>query len=394
MNPLLCLALCLPAPLAPAPLAPAPLEIPLRFVANQLRLEAKIDGRGPVELILDTGMPMGGVLLFEGERVAALGLADTGQRVAVGGGGSEHQSTQALLSDSLALELGPLSVPKSRALVMPRPEGFPPGIDGVIGGELFFHYVVRIDLDRQRLVLSDPAGWSPPEGACSVPLVRQEGMVFVDLRVAVGAGEPVAARVVVDTGAGHALSLNTREDGTLAPPANALAMPLGRGVAGVLLGQAGRARRVELGSFAFDEVVVAFPGAEHRRPGGGDSHDGNLGEGILKRFNVTFDYAGKRMLLEKARGFGEPFETDMAGLALDWQPDSTLKVRSVLPDSPAAAAQLREGDVLLAIDGQTTSALGEDRVRKSFLVHGAELRLSIRRGGETLEKKVRLKRLV
>jgi PDZ domain/Aspartyl protease len=387
MIPALLLAMALQAPATP-------LEIPLRFVANEVRLEATINGHGPFQLILDTGMPTPGVLLFESERVQALGLEDTGQRVRVGGGGSEEQTTQALLVQGLALALGPLSIPKTGGIVMPKPEGFPPAVDGVIGAELFFHYVVRIDLDRQRLVLSEPAGWAPPEGACSVPLVRQGGMVFVDLRVAVGAGEPATARVVVDIGAAHALSLNRREDGTFAPPADAIDMPLGRGIQGVLQGQAGRVRRVELGSFAFDGVVVSFPGAAHQRPGGGDFHDGNLGAGILKRFNVTFDYAGERMLLEKSKRFAEPFDAEMAGLEFDWQPDSSLKVRTVLPRSPGAAADVREGDILLSIDGQPTSALAEDGVHKALLVDGAEIKLVLRRGSEQLEKKLRLKRLL
>jgi hypothetical protein len=387
MIPALLLALLLPV-------RSAPLEIPLRFVVNQVRLEATIDGHGPFVLILDTGMPTPGVLLFESERVSALGLADTGRRIEVAGGGSEHQTTQALMAEGLALALGPLAIPKTGAIVMPKPEGFPPGVDGVIGGELFFHYVVRIDMDRKCLVLSEPEGWKPPEGACSVPLVRQGGMVFVDLRVAVGAGEPASARVVVDTGAGHALSLNHKQGGAFDPPANAIDMPLGRGIEGMLLGKAGRARRVELGSFAFESVLVSFPGEAHQRPGGADFHDGNLGEGILKRFNATFDFAGERMLLEKSKGFDEPFETEMAGLAFDWQPDSTLKVHSILPRSPGAAAEVREGDVLLAIDGQSTSSLGEEGVRQALQVDGAEIRLTLRRGSEQLEKKIRLRRLL
>jgi hypothetical protein len=369
-------------------------RIPFQFVANQVRLEATLNGSSPLHLILDTGMPIPGVLLFENERVRALKLADSGARVRVAGAGQAGKGSDALLADGVALALGPLSVPGTRALVIPQPEGFPPGVDGVIGGELFFRYVVRIDMDQKVLVLSKPEGWSPTAGVCSIPLVREGGSVFVDLRVAVGSEEPVPARVVVDIGAGHALSLNGQAGAGFAAPAGAVDMPLGRGVSGPVLGKNGRVRRVELGEFAFESVVVGFPVEEQQRPGGADHHDGNLGEGILKRFNLTFDYAGKRLLLEKAQGFAEPFEVEMSGLALDWQPDATLLVRGVLPRSPAAAAEIREGDRLLAIDGRPTSALGEDGLRKALLAEGKELRLSIRRGDERIEKLVRLKRIV
>ncbi len=368
--------------------------VPLRFLANQVRLSATINGRGPFDLVLDTGMPIAGVLLFEGERTNALGLADSGAQVQVAGAGGEGKPANALMASGVGLGLGPLSIRDTRALVMPRPEGFSPAVDGVIGGALFFHYVVRIDLDRRQLVLSDPQGWTPPQGVASVPLFDEGGKVFADVRVAVGAEEPLPARVVVDIGAGHALSLNGTAGGRFDAPASAIRRPLGRGVSGVLSGSAGRVRRVEIGSFAFDGVVVAFPDRAFQHPGGGDFHDGNLGEELLRRFNLTFDYAGKRMLLERSQAFGEPFEIEMAGLAYDWQPDSTLRVRSVLPNSPAAASQVQEGDLLLAIDGTDVRDLGEDGVHKALRTDGAERRLTLRRGAETLERTLRLKRLV
>lgn len=371
-----------------------PVNIPFRFVANQVRLEARINGRGPLQLVLDTGMPIPGVLLFESERVSKLELAKTGRKVAVAGAGGEGQPSQALMADGVDVAIGPLSITKTRALVVERPKGFPPGIDGVIGGALFFNFVVRIDMDNQSLQLSESKGGSPPDNVASVPLVHERGMIFADLKVAVGAQPPVPARVVVDLGAGHALSLNNRAGGKFAPPANAIEMPLGRGVSGVLHGRMGRVRRIELGGFAFENVVVAFPGEAHQRPGGRDFEEGNLGNELLKRFNVTFDYAGKRMLLEKSQRYEEPFDVPMAGIDLEWRPDSTLEVREVLPNSPAAVAGIVKGDILVAIDGVPTSTLGEEGLRKTLIGDGAERALTLKRGTQTTEKQLRLKRLV
>lgn len=370
------------------------LRIPFRFVGNQVRLDATINGAGPFHLILDTGMPIPGVLLLENERVKGLHLQDSGGRVPVAGAGGEGASGEAVMASGLSIELGDLKLEKSSALVTPRPRGFPSTIDGVIGGSLFFDYVVRIDREHERLDLLRPGTWTPPEGASIVPLDRQDGKIFVDVKVAVGDEEPVAAHVVIDTGAGHAISLNAREDGRFAPPKGSIDSSLGRGMKGVVLGKSGRVRRIELGSFAFENVVAAFPIDKYQRPGGADFHDGNLGEEILKRFTVTFDYAGKRMALEKGKGFDEAFEHEMLGCDLEWEENGAMAVHDVMPNSPAASAGIEDGDRVLAIDGRALDALGESGVRKALIADGKEVRITLKRGTETLEKKVRLKRLV
>jgi hypothetical protein len=374
--------------------SPRTWRIPMRFTGNQIRLDATINGSGPFHLVLDTGMPIPGVLLLESERVSGLHLESGGQRVRVAGAGDEDASKEALMASGVSVEMGDWKLEKSSALVVPRPRGFPPGMDGVIGGALFFDYVVRIDRENERLDLLQPGTWTPPEGASIVPLDRQGGMIFTDVKVAVGAEEPSVAHVVIDIGAGHAISLNAREDGRFAPPAGSIDSPLGRGMNGVVLGKSGRLRRLELGSFAFENVVAAFPLEKHQRPGGADFKDGNLGEEILKRFTVTFDYAGKRMALEKGKGFDEAFEHEMLGCSLEWEDDGSVTVHDVMPNTPAASAGFADGDHVLSIDGRGVDAIGETGLRKALIVDGAEVRIALKRGTVTLETRVRLKRLV
>ncbi|MBI3844004.1 MAG: aspartyl protease family protein [Planctomycetes bacterium] len=368
--------------------------VPLRWVANQVRLDAMVNGRGPFQLILDTGMPAPGILLFRSERVDALRLGDTGGRAPLAGAGGSGQSYEAVVGSEVSLTLGELKLSKVSAMVLKERSGLPPSVDGIIGGALFFRFVVVLDVDRGRLELTEPKSWSPPADACVVPLHLVQGSAFVPVRIAVGSAEPIAAEVVVDLGAGHAVSLNTRASGALAPPAAAIDAPLGRGLSGVVNGRVGRVRRLEIGSFAFDQVIASFPVAEHRNPGGFDFRDGNLGAGILKRFKVGFDYASRRMVLEKGARFADPFEFDMSGIALDWRGDGTVSIRSVLPGSPAATAGVEPGDRLLEIDGRRLDDVGEDGIGRALRVDGAEVVLKVGRGVEALVKRVRLRRLV
>jgi hypothetical protein len=369
-------------------------RIPFHFVSDEIRIDAVVAGAGPFHLILDTGMPIPGVLLFQSPRVDALGLADSGGNVQVAGAGGEGAGSPAKRATGVAIALGPLEIPKTSVLVIEQPTGFPPGIDGIVGGELFFNYVVRVNMDESRLELSPSGSWAPPKGACVVPIERVGGKIFVEMRVAVGAEAAIPAQVVVDIGAGHALSLNTHEDGRFAPPPGAIEASLGRGASGVLLGKVGRVRRVELGTFALENVVTSFPSEKHQKAAGEDYRDGNLGEEILRRFDVTFDYAGNRMVLEKAHGFGEPFEHEMAGLGFDWGKDESLLVSEVLPGSPAATAGIQVGDRVMSIDGRAMTGVSDHGLHKTLTVDGADVRMSLMRAKETLEKTIRLRRLL
>jgi hypothetical protein len=372
-----------------------PKRIPFHFESNEIRIDATVAGAGPFHLILDTGMPVPGVLLFRNPRVDALALGDSGAVVRVAGVGGDGAGSPAKMANDVAVAFGDLVVPKTSALVVDEPAGFPPGMDGIVGGELFFHFVVRLDMDENRLELWPSDAWTPTPGACVLPIERVRGKIFTEIRVTVGAEKPIPAQVVVDIGAGHALSLNTHEDGRFAPPAAAIESSLGRGASGLLLGKSGRLRRVEIGTFAFENVVASFPIEKHQKGGGGeDFRDGNLGEELLRRFNVTFDYAGKRMVLEKAKSFGEPFEHDMSGLAFDWGKDGSLLVLEVLPGSPAATAGIHAGDRVMSIDGREMTGVSDHGLHKTLTVDGAEVRMSLKRGEETLEKRIRLRRLL
>ncbi len=369
--------------------------VPFQLVRNQVRLAATLNGAGPFQLVLDTGMPTTDILLFHSERLEALGFTDSGESTPLFGAGGAGQGRNAVVvSEGITVALGELEMSGVRAVVLPDHTGLSPAVDGIIGGALFDRFVVHLDMDHRRIELSEPSSWSPAPGACVVPLVRVPGAAFVEVRIAVGDEPPVAAQVVIDLGASHAISLNRRSDGTFAPPSKSIEAGLGRGLSGVVRGALGRVRRLELGSFVFEGVVASFPVAEHQHPGGFDFRDGNLGAEILRRFNVTFDYASNRIVLARSGGFDEPFEHDMSGLQLDWVEDGTISVRAVLAGSPAAEAGIEPGDLLLGIDEHALDTLAEEGIRKALRVEGAEVELSLRRGTEILAKRIRLRRLV
>jgi C-terminal processing protease CtpA/Prc len=156
----------------------------------------------------------------------------------------------------------------------------------------------------------------------------------------------------------------------------------------------GRIAALDLGGFELSNVVASYPISEHQNPGGMDSRNGNLGNDILKRFNVTFDYQQKRMLLEPNQRYDDPFEFDMSGIVFQQDDERGVYIESILPDSPARDAGLRPDDVILTVNGADAAAVGYMAIREQLRKDGENVTIRYRRGKKVREVSIKLRRLV
>jgi C-terminal processing protease CtpA/Prc len=87
-----------------------------------------------------------------------------------------------------------------------------------------------------------------------------------------------------------------------------------------------------------------------------DREAGNVGMPLLSRFRMMIDFQNNRMfVIPIASRIDAPFERDRAGLRAVHE-GNKLVVRHVSVGSPAAAAAWKEGDAIVAIDGQPIAA--------------------------------------
>jgi hypothetical protein len=104
---------------------------------------------------------------------------------------------------------------------------------------------------------------------------------------------------------------------------------------------------------------------------------GNIGLRVLKQFSVVFDYPHGKMYLEKNASYGNQDIFNRAGLVLDPDPDH-LTIKTVIPGSPAAAAGLKENDVVTEIDGHPPT---DDTLQSAFTQPvGTALHLTVSSG--------------
>lgn len=368
-------------------------RIPFRHQGSHILLDLSVGGSEPLSVILDTGMPMPGLVLIDGDRTRSLDLESMDAQARVGGAGGEGHHVTAKVARG-TVSLGGLGLGEMQILTLPPMGHFSSEHDGIIGASLFRNFTVQLDFDRKEMVLRLPGAWSPEKGTAAVPLTLRQGIPYVEARIETAGGGTSEIETVLDLGAGHNISLNATTLEAIQAPQGAIRAPIGRGISGEVLGQVGRVPAVILGGIRVENVVATFPDPEFEHPSGVDSRNGNLGIGLAARFNLTLDYAGRMLYLEPNAGFGEPFEWDMSGMILEPGEDGALAVGEILPGTPAEAAGLKAGDIITEIDGRSIGAGDRETVKELLRRDGAEVTLKYRRGEEIGTKVITLHRRV
>lgn len=81
--------------------------------------------------------------------------------------------------------------------------------------------------------------------------------------------------------------------------------------------------------------------------------DGTIGFGFLKNFNITVDYEKRRVFLENWTGKTTDEPVGEVGIGASYfRQINGIQIYDVVPESAAAEAGIKEGDLLLSIDGE------------------------------------------
>ena len=367
-------------------------ELPFRSTGNKILIPLRINGAGPFEFVLDTGASLG--LLTDKEAIAELDLETRGAGRAQGAGSGAGVAI-AMASD-LELGLGPIRLTNASLAVTQELGALGPAPwQGIIGRQVFDNLVVEIDWTTERLSLRRPSQFEPDPDAASLALRRgHQGHVFLNAEVETSAGESEPVELVVDTGAYHALALDPAQ---LAPgPRHISDVPLGRGLNGLLTGDVGRIERLLLGRFELQDVLVRYPTPDvvHVVTSGSA---GNLGVETLRRFHVTVDLPGRRMLLVPNDSFEDAFRFSTTGISTQpWlDEDGNVSIDHVLPGSAADTAGVTVEDRIVGVDSIPMTQLELGALRERLQAEpGTSLELELSRGGETRRVTLRTARIL
>ena len=326
-------------------------DVPFRLTAdNRIMVPVVVNGRRTFQAEFDSG----GSFILQPATLAAMGLATTG-RTKQGGGGEGVTTAGNGRVTTLALGGAVIRGPAFHSFDL-APD-YPD--KALVGLEILQRFVVRFDFDRQVMTLTRPDGFDYHGRGAIIPFHFQDNQPEVT-----GAIDGIAGRFAIDTGDGGSLLL-------IAPFARRHGL-VERYDAD--LPYDGRAVGATHGVWARKRVgTVAFngpdgrPAAEAHAPitrislqhAGFDANrdvSANIGLGILKQFNLTFDYIRQRIILEPNKRYGERDVFNRAGVRLKRE-GAAWSVTTVYPGTPAAEAGIKQGDIVSRIDGETPATL-------------------------------------
>ena len=367
------------------------LGVPFRIVDGLIVFSALLNDSTPVDLFLDTGFGSKGIVLFDPEMGAKLGLQYVAE-VSLGGGGSEGAPT-ARVATGAKLSLPGISFPRQQLLVMPGDQVFSDlAADGIVGGSLF-DCVVEIDYDNSVLNLYKEVPKSVVRSSERFALSFSQGIPVVEAEVGLSGKKTIPVKLLVETGAGLPLFLFTYSHPAISVPPHSITAR-SEGMNGTLTFSAGRVPRLKVGRFVFEDMVTAFMDENAMGTAVGLGQNGFLGHETLQMFNVVLDYPRAHMYLRPGKTYGKGYDLNMAGLVYKTNRDGTLDVFDVIHDSPAERAGMRAGDLIVAINGMNAISISPADVEALFVQEGKKVKLTVERDSKRIDFTLSLRRII
>ena len=344
--------------------------IPFKLVKNLIVVPLTINGNGPYNFVLDTGVGL--FLITDPKLIDTIKIANL-RSIRITGFG-EGNELSAYVTPSLKVRIGsavaesiPAAILKDDIFELSGYAGMP--IHGLIGYELFSSFTVKISYSASTVTIFSSKKPYVLRKGTKVPITIEDKKPYLVTDIALSNGQKIAAKLIIDTGAGHPISLENYQGRPFEIPQVNIAANLGVGLTGAINGYIGRIRSVKLGKYTLDNVIASFP--NYSDVGSRVmlvSRNGNIGNSILKRFDIVFDYAGKAMYLRPSMYLKEQFEHDMSGMELaSAGPEyNRIVVTRVEPFSPAEDIGLKKNDEIISINFKPVKEMSMQEIDNLF----------------------------
>lgn len=262
-------------------------------------------------------------------------------------------------------------------------------IDGIIGYAVLSRYILKIDYDSVNVSFWTKGTIRYPRGGYLLhPVINQ----LVTQQLKVKDARTINSRFLFDLGAGLCMlfSKDFEEDSSLIDKKRKRYTKQGEGLGGKLDMEMTVIKEVRIGPYRFRSVPV-FLFDDIYNVSSYPVMGGLLGNDIMRRFNVTLNYAKEEIYIVPNKHYDEVFDYSYSGMEL-YLIDGKIVVGDVAKGSPAENAGLKEGDEVVAVNKNFSQNLNQYKV--ALQTPNEKVKIIFRRNGELLELEFRVKSIL
>jgi hypothetical protein len=249
-------------------------------------------------------------------------------------------------------------------------------IDGIIGYSFFSKYIVKINFDSSRVEVYEPGSIRYPSGGY---LLHPMFTALPIQPLKIMDSKSFYANFYLDTGAGlcFLVSKEFAEDSSLFMKKRKPVPVEAQGLGGKKRMMITIIRELKVGPYIFRRVpthilddefnVTSYPYIS-----------GLLGNDILKRFNLIFNYQKREVHLLPNSHFREPFDYSYTGMSVFFI-NGKVVIDDIIKDSPAYKAGFKKDDVILAVNNNFSNDINQ--YKNALQSNGERLKILVIRDG-------------
>lgn len=253
-------------------------------------------------------------------------------------------------------------------------------IDGIIGYDMLKAYTISMNYDKKIMDLYDSPSYKYSGTGKAYDVKLTSLIPHIKADVILSNGEKVSGEFFVNTGAKTTVDFNTPFVAK-----NGMTSKVGKSYIYLVSGlgtkeyehHEGKVNKFTFSDFSFENMPV---GLSHAKSGlqNHKKMAGIIGGGLLRKFNIVYNYGAKKMYWEKNESYATGFAVNASGLELQLSKDkSKVLIHKVFENSSATAAGIKVNSELNEVDGKSAKDLGLAEIRKMLKQDGKTVSIKV-----------------
>ena len=336
------------------------IELPFTWYDGHIIIELAINDKKHLKFALDSGASA--TVVFETSRTKGITIDVDTTLDLPGSTVNLVNNAKVQIADLVIKHLTIIHVPIEQS---PLFTGYDDAyFDGAIGYDVLKHYVTKIDYQNQKVIFYQNYDITKlGDNWQQFPIAINGQIPYIETTLKTDNGDMTKQHFVVDTGAPDFIYMNSAMVEGLSFP-NKHFLGKMKNFEGEQQIKTGQIKYFELAGTPFANVT------SHDLPHFKDDYGiGLLGSGLLRKFNVIFDFKNEAMLFEKPAGFNDKTPIDRSGLTIEPHLKGGL-VKDVAIDTGAEKLKLVAGDIITHIDNKAVLPNNFDNLRQLLTSKG------------------------